>query len=93
MSETCVKVAVRVRTLTAKEQISSATDCISVLGSDQLVLGSTRAFSYDHVFATSSAQIDIYTAAVKPLIDKFIEGYNATVLAYGQASPRWCLTA
>lgn len=31
-------------------------------------------------------QIEVYENSVLPVIDSFLEGYNATVLAYGQAS-------
>ncbi|KNC96556.1 uncharacterized protein SPPG_08143 [Spizellomyces punctatus DAOM BR117] len=43
-----------------------------------------KAFTFDHVFDTASTQEEVYRDCVKPLVDRFLEGFNATVLAYGQ---------
>ncbi|KAJ1722463.1 hypothetical protein LPJ53_003103 [Coemansia erecta] len=43
-----------------------------------------RTFTFDHVFSDAS-QPAVY-AAVAPLLARFVEGYNVTVLAYGQTS-------
>ncbi|KAI8872290.1 kinesin-domain-containing protein, partial [Ramicandelaber brevisporus] len=48
--------------------------------------GVPRSFSFDYVFGPRSTQSDVYTQAAVPLLDKFVEGYNATILAYGQTS-------
>ena len=85
MDDASVKVALRVRPLTSKEQMQNCTECIGyVPGVPQVVLGSARGYTYDHVFQPDSRQPDIYHQAVVPLIGKFFQGYNATVLAYGQ---------
>ncbi len=80
-----VRVAVRVRPLTAKEQLQNCAECLSLVpGQPELVLNSTRSFRYDHVFATDSRQEDVFSSCALGLIARFIDGYNATVLAYGQ---------
>lgn len=43
-------------------------------------------FTFDRVFGKSSRQSDLYHAVVAPLVSNCLEGYNATVLAYGQTS-------
>ena len=84
-SEASVKVALRVRPLAAKEQMSGCAECIGyVPNSPEVVLDSTRAFTYDFVFGPDSQQGDVFTQAVEPVLNRFIEGYNATCLAYGQ---------
>lgn len=40
-------------------------------------------FKYDHVFSTCSDNAEVYQKTSVPLIDKLIEGYNATIFAYG----------
>ncbi|KAJ2768804.1 hypothetical protein IWQ56_002798, partial [Coemansia nantahalensis] len=45
-----------------------------------------RSFHYDHVFGPEASQPAVYDAAVAPLLARFVEGYNVTVLAYGQTS-------
>ncbi|KAJ3161699.1 hypothetical protein HDU86_006469 [Geranomyces michiganensis] len=46
--------------------------------------GSAKSFTYDHVFDTLSTQEEVYEGCCRPLVDRFLEGFNATVLAYGQ---------
>ena len=43
-----------------------------------------QTYTFDHVFPSSTPQIDLYERCVTPLVHSCIEGYNATVLAYGQ---------
>ncbi|ORZ29754.1 hypothetical protein BCR44DRAFT_1418978 [Catenaria anguillulae PL171] len=85
MATTSVKVALRVRPLTAKETLANEYECLSPIpGVPQVVLGKDRSFTYDHVFWTDTHQSQLYEDAVAPLLEKFLEGFNATVLAYGQ---------
>lgn len=46
-------------------------------------LGSWRQFTYDHAFGPEAQQQDVYAGCVSSLVDSVLEGYNATVLAYG----------
>lgn len=41
-------------------------------------------FTFDRVFDTNTAQIDVYNHAAKPIIESVMEGFNGTVFAYGQ---------
>lgn len=43
-------------------------------------------FNFDRIFPPSSTQKDIYDFGVKGIIDSVLDGYNGTVLAYGQTS-------
>uniref|UniRef100_A0A803TSB9 Kinesin family member 21B n=1 Tax=Anolis carolinensis TaxID=28377 RepID=A0A803TSB9_ANOCA len=59
--------------------------CTSVTpGEPQVLLGKDKAFTYDFVFDLETWQEQIYTTCVSKLIEGCFEGYNATVLAYGQ---------
>ena len=50
----------------------------------QVQLGSNF-FTFDHVYSsTTSSSSSIYDECVVPLVDALFQGYNATVLAYGQ---------
>ena len=50
----------------------------------QVQLGSNF-FTFDHVYSSiSSSSSSIYNECVVPLVDALFQGYNATVLAYGQ---------
>ena len=43
-------------------------------------------FIFDRIFPPTSTQQDIYDFGVKGIIDSVLDGYNGTVLAYGQTS-------
>ena len=64
--------------------------CTSVTpGEPQVWLGSDKAFTYDHLFDMGADQQQIYSECTEKLIEGCLDGYNATILAYGQVS-RWC---
>ncbi|KAJ2856524.1 hypothetical protein J3B02_001550, partial [Coemansia erecta] len=48
--------------------------------------GGPRTFKYDYAFGPEASQSGVYEAAIAPLLARFVEGYNVTVLAYGQTS-------
>ena len=58
-----------------------------------MLLGKDKAFTYDFVFDLDTWQEHIYTTCVRRLVEGCFEGYNATVLAYGQVSPPTPLAA
>jgi hypothetical protein len=77
-----VRVGVRVRPFTSKE-ISASRSSESVLtciqqGTQEIRLGSRR-FTYDAVFDENVTQEDLYQSIAGPLMNNFLEGYNATV--------------
>ncbi|XP_036442928.1 kinesin-like protein kif7 isoform X1 [Colossoma macropomum] len=83
--DTAVQVAVRVRPLLPKEVLHNHESCITTHPEDRRVtLGHDRHFYFDFVFEESSAQEEVYTGCVQPLIEAFFQGFNATVFAYGQ---------
>ncbi|KAG6900399.1 hypothetical protein C0993_011092 [Termitomyces sp. T159_Od127] len=43
-------------------------------------------FSFDQVHPPNTAQYDLFMSTAKPLVSRFIEGFNCTILAYGQTS-------
>ncbi|KAI4578565.1 hypothetical protein MJG53_011420 [Ovis ammon polii x Ovis aries] len=81
----CVKVAVRIRPQLSKEKIEGCHICTSVTpGEPQVLLGKDKAFTYDFVFDLDTWQEQVYSTCVSKLVEGCFEGYNATVLAYGQ---------
>ncbi len=99
MSTTSVKVAIRVRPLTAKELLDDARECIQCISdANQINIGIERnkftssqgqdikSFSFDHILDTASSQEEIYTACSQSLVDTFLNGFNATIFAYGQVN-------
>ncbi|KAK0463641.1 kinesin domain-containing protein [Desarmillaria tabescens] len=45
-----------------------------------------QVFSFDQVHGPSTTQHAMFTSTAQPLISRFIEGFNCTILAYGQTS-------
>ncbi|EPQ59379.1 kinesin-domain-containing protein [Gloeophyllum trabeum ATCC 11539] len=42
-----------------------------------------KRFMFDKVFGPEARQVDVYDATAKPLLQPLLDGYNATVFAYG----------
>ncbi|KAJ2508083.1 hypothetical protein GGF44_002458 [Coemansia sp. RSA 1694] len=79
------RVALRIRPLSPQEHANGETECVTQLpGVPQIVIGADRAFTFDYVFSPEVSQEQIYDDAIAPLVDQFLQGYNATILAYGQ---------
>ncbi|KAJ1676709.1 hypothetical protein EV182_007642, partial [Spiromyces aspiralis] len=78
-------VGLRIRPPNPEEEEGGSRQCIAQIpDTTQVVLGADRAFTFDYVFSPQVSQCEIYAACIQPLVDKFLAGYNATVLAYGQ---------
>jgi hypothetical protein len=45
-----------------------------------------QVFTFDQVHPPSTTQHALFASTAKPLIDRFMEGFNCTILAYGQTS-------
>ncbi|KAF9482822.1 kinesin domain-containing protein [Pholiota conissans] len=43
-------------------------------------------FTFDQVHPPPTTQYEIYDSTARPLVSRFIEGFNCTILAYGQTS-------
>ncbi|CAG8542233.1 10754_t:CDS:2 [Paraglomus occultum] len=92
--KTSVQVALRIRPITTADLANLPTRfqrqvlTIPPNTQNQVVVQAEKkpTFSYDHVFGPDTTQKEVYEAAVLNLVDKFMEGYNVTILAYGQTS-------
>ncbi|KAG8907187.1 hypothetical protein FRB99_005159 [Tulasnella sp. 403] len=49
-------------------------------------LAKKQSFAFDQVHPQDTTQHSIYTATAAPLVARFLQGFNCTVLAYGQTS-------
>jgi hypothetical protein len=89
MATTNVKVALRIRPMTVKETLDGSAECLLNLpASPQVIIGipdnasTQKSFTFDHVFNPNAEQDEIYSQCVAPLLNQFLEGFNATILAY-----------
>ncbi|XP_028397829.1 kinesin-like protein KIF3A [Dendronephthya gigantea] len=89
-----VRVVVRCRPLSQKEQASG---CKAVVNVDERTgtlsikneggrpgEPNKKDFSFDRVFAPGCKQVDVYNDAARPIVESVLEGYNGTIFAYGQ---------
>ena len=58
-------------------------ECVSLYNENCLLLGN-RPFTFDGVYKSNSTNTSIFEDACIPLLNKFIDGFNCTMLAYGQ---------
>ncbi|EDW73024.2 uncharacterized protein Dwil_GK17320 [Drosophila willistoni] len=94
-----VRVVVRARPMDKMELSSSSTgsgggECaitvdkinraITVTKPNSTANEPPKTYYFDNVFDGSSNQLDLYVDTARPIVDKVLEGYNGTILAYGQ---------
>ena len=91
-----ILVAVRIRPLNKKEKKLSKTETVSIINEKLLKLKDPNGFlnpnnirskeiilEFDYIFDSLTQQETIFNYTTKMLIDNIINGYNATVFAYG----------
>uniref|UniRef100_A0A182J473 Uncharacterized protein n=1 Tax=Anopheles atroparvus TaxID=41427 RepID=A0A182J473_ANOAO len=86
-----VRVALRVRPISEAEIARGHSCVVKVVPSingDEVTIGdgkiSSERFTYSHTFDPKATQQQLYEAVVVDLLDKLFEGFNVTILAYGQ---------
>ena len=86
-NEDNVKVAVRCRPLSSKEQLEGHGVVVQVDQlRDQVTVHvpkprsgeRTKSFTFDSVFGFEAKQVDIYNETARPIVDFVLEGYNGT---------------
>ena len=78
-SSTNLVVAVRVRPLMPTEK-ENALD----IDGTQVVVAADKVFNFDHMFGPEVGQEQLYEELVHCSVEKVLDGFNATVFAYGQ---------
>lgn len=85
-----VMVYLRVRPISEEELRSSARESvIDRIDSSRIVLAAKKesdkkSYLFDSVFDPSIGQKDVYQTVAKPVVNSVLQGYNGTILAYGQ---------
>lgn len=88
-----VRVVARLRPLSALERekryrsvvnVDNLNNSIYVFNPNSSQRSVPKCFNFDVVFGPESKQMDVYNEIARPIVDKVLQGYNGTILAYGQ---------
>ena len=81
MSDSSVKVGVRIRPLLSKErhQNNSLTNY-----DNESIEFKGQTFTYDNVFGLDLSQQELYQNTASPMLKSFLDGFNVTIIAYGK---------
>ena len=86
----CVQVVVRCRPMNSREKEDKRTHIVGIDHQlSQVTLKSSdgaapRSFTFDGAFDETTQQRPFYDDACFPLVESILEGFNATIFAYGQ---------
>ncbi|CUG86438.1 OSM3-like kinesin, putative [Bodo saltans] len=85
-----IKVIVRCRPLNSKEKEAGYKPCVDLDLADNTVTvntlcGNPDRWTFDAVINNTFTQKDVFTQNIRPMVDSVLEGFNATVFAYGQS--------
>eukprot|EP00754_Rhynchopus_humris_P033599 Rhum_TRINITY_DN15473_c3_g1::Rhum_TRINITY_DN15473_c3_g1_i2::g.158340::m.158340 len=83
-----IKVLVRVRPLSRRELDAGMKQAVDVdLKEDSVTVnhefGAPERWTFDAVLNNSYSQKDIFVTFIQPMVDSVMEGFNATIFAYG----------
>ncbi|CAG8467879.1 1610_t:CDS:2 [Dentiscutata erythropus] len=92
--DTTIKVALRIRPLTSEDLINIPIRfqrnilSTAAYAPNQVSIQHEKKhnFSFDYVFRQECNQKEVYERCVTKMVDKFLDGFNVTILAYGQTS-------
>lgn len=76
-----VKVGVRIRPLLSKER--HQTNSMTTYDSESIEF-KNHTFTYDYVFGMEMSQAELYQSTAAPMLKSFLDGFNVTIIAYGQ---------
>ncbi|EDV96319.1 kinesin-like protein KIF3A [Drosophila grimshawi] len=65
-------------------QVDKINRAITVMKPNATANEPPKTYYFDNVFDGVSNQMDLYVDTARPIVDKVLEGYNGTILAYGQ---------
>ncbi|KAI9256630.1 P-loop containing nucleoside triphosphate hydrolase protein [Phascolomyces articulosus] len=91
-TQAAVQVALRIRPLNDRDRAQprfaslSENDVLNVQDKNVHVVSQGKIFHFDQVFKPSCSQSDIFLTVGDKLVRHFVDGYNVTILAYGQTS-------
>jgi len=92
MASDGIKVAIRSRPMSKREESLGSTTCLSINAvAGSVTISDTKKkdnepklFTFDFAYDTSSTQPQVYKDLGEPMVTRAIDGWNGTIFAYGQ---------
>jgi hypothetical protein len=66
------------------ELLKNPSKSLKISSNKSLLCGNDREFSFDCIYSESTSQQYLFENSIKPNLERSLEGYNFSVLAYGQ---------
>ncbi|KAG1800889.1 kinesin-domain-containing protein [Suillus plorans] len=73
-------------TVDASSAAPTASGSATAVATPSTAAGKKQVFTFDQVHPPTVTQHSLFTSTAQPLISRFMEGFNCTILAYGQTS-------
>ncbi|KAG1754309.1 kinesin-domain-containing protein [Suillus lakei] len=73
-------------TVDASSAAPAASGSATAVATPSIAAGKKQVFTFDQVHPPTVTQHSLFTSTAQPLISRFMEGFNCTILAYGQTS-------
>ncbi|XP_015185589.1 PREDICTED: kinesin heavy chain-like isoform X1 [Polistes dominula] len=87
-----IKVAIKIRPLIKREKEENLPKQRTVEGNyiastdQEMRKRGDGGFNFDHIFDETTSNKDVFDTVIKPIVDAAVNGFNGTVIAYGQTS-------
>jgi kinesin family protein 5 len=81
-----VRVFVRFRPENGLESAEGGRPCVEHLSGEDCMVGGINQFTFDRVFEPDATQTQVYDEAAREIVESVLDGYNGTILAYGQTA-------
>jgi hypothetical protein len=82
---TSVKVALRIKPIDLEEGTKGSRSVVDIVSEKTILIESQKQFTFDAVFSPLATQSQLFNRSTKELADQFLDGFNCTVLSYGQS--------
>ena len=79
----CLSYIINEPQIILQQPTSNTSDSTGSLSSSNVPI---KSFTFDHVFAPDASQAIVFEEIARPLLTKYLEGFNCTILAYGQVT-------
>ncbi|KAL3900899.1 MAG: hypothetical protein SGCHY_001018 [Lobulomycetales sp.] len=91
MTSSSVKVALRIKPIAQEDandlhsSRKGSRSIVDIVSDKSIMVDSRKQFTFDAVYSGLSSQSQVFNRSAKDMADQFLDGFNTTILAYGQS--------